>query len=75
MTRSELLERIRWELRMFVGGIGMIIASPLILVGMIIALREEERDLRLLAEDAGMTVDEYIRAEHARIDGYYHGNV
>ena len=75
MTRSELLERIKWEWRMFVAGIGMIIASPLILIGMIIALREEERDLRLLAEDAGMTVDEYIRAEHARIEGYYHGNV
>lgn len=75
MTRSELLERIRWELRMFVAGIGMIIASPLILIGMIVAAREEERDLRLLAEDAGMTVDEYIREEHARIEGYYHGNV
>ena len=75
MTRSELMERIKWEWRMFVAGIGMIIASPLILIGMIVAAREEERDLRLLAEDAGMTGDEYIRAEHARIEGYYHGNV
>ena len=75
MTRSELLERIKWEWRMFVAGIGMIIASPLILIGMIVAAREEERELRLLAEDAGMTVDEYVRAEHARIEGYYHGNV
>lgn len=75
MTKSDLLDRIKWEAQSIAAIIGLILAMPLILVGMIVAAREEERDLRLLAEDAGMTVDEYIRAEHARIEGYYHGNV
>ena len=72
MTINTIAQDIAWSARMFVAGIGMIIASPLILVGMIVAAREEERELRILAEDAGMTVDEYVRAEHARIEGYYH---
>lgn len=75
MTKSDLLDRIKWEAQSIAAIIGLILAMQLILVGMIVAAREEERDLRLLAEDAGMTVDEYIRAEHARIEGYYHGNV
>lgn len=56
-------------------GVFAVAISPVVLIAMIVAAREEERDLRLLAEDAGMTVDEYVRAEHARIEGYYHGNV
>lgn len=75
MTKSDLLDRIKWEAQSIAAIIGLILAMPLILVGMIVAAREEERELRILAEDAGMTVDEYVRAEHARIEGYYHGNV
>lgn len=52
-------------------GVFAIAISPIILIAMIVAGREEMRDLRILAADAGMSVDDYIAAEHRSVEDYY----
>lgn len=52
-------------------GVFAIAISPIVLIAMIAAGREEMRDLRIIAADAGMSIDDYLAAEHRRVADYY----
>ena len=52
-------------------GVLAIAISPLCLIAYVVACREEMRDLRTIAADAGMSVEEYIAAERRRVEDYY----
>ena len=59
MNIHTITESIAWNARMALVAVGMLLAMPLILIGYIVVRVSEERDLRALAADAGMTLDEY----------------
>ena len=78
MNIHTITESIAWNARMALVAVGMLLAMPLILIGYIVVRVSEERDLRVLAADAGMSVEEYLDAEHQRVANYVerrHGNV
>ena len=78
MNIHTITESIAWNARMALVAVGMLLAMPLILIGYIVLRVSEERDLRALAADAGMSVDEYLSAERRRVEDYLerrHGNV
>lgn len=66
MTKSDFLERIKWEAQSIAGLVGLILAMPLIFIGYIVCRVSEERTIRALAADANMTVAEYLEAEWQR---------
>lgn len=78
MDYHKIADSIAWDARMALVAVGMMLAMPLILIGYIVCRVSEERDLRVLAADAGMSLKEYLDAEHQRVANYVerrHGNV
>ena len=59
MDTQKIVEDLAWNVRMALVAVGMLLAMPLILIGYIVVRVSEERELRALAADAGMTLDEY----------------